>query len=374
MKKEVFFWSLVALAAVVALLGLLFVWRDTIKNIEYTYTNNFTVWASPQKTFVAPPVVKGLYLTAYSAGNSKKIDEIIKLIQRTELNSVVIDIKDYSGYILYDSNLPFVVKNKMRSVRVTDLRALIDKLHQANIYTIARVSTFQDPLLAETKPEWALRDKFGGLWRDHKGLAWIDPNKKEIWNYIISVAKEVVRFGFDEVNFDYIRFPTDGNLKQIVYTHGDRAKYEVIADFFQYVLASMSSTGAVLSADLFGLTTQRTGTDDMNIGQRWGDAVRNFDYVCPMVYPSHYPPKYMGFANPAEHPYEVIYSAVSSGVRRAQATRAQVRPWLQAFNMGAIYDAAKIRAQIDASDKAGAQGWLLWNAANRYTDAGLNLE
>lgn len=322
----------------------------------------------------APTKVKGLYLTAYSAGSSAKIDEIISLMESSELNAVVIDVKDYSGYILYDSKIPFVARHGLESVRIKNLAGLASKLHRHGIYAIARISVFQDPLLAEKVPEWAIKSKRGGLWRDKKGLAWVDPNKKEVWNHTVSVAREVAAAGFDEINFDYIRFPTDGPMDDIVYTNGTSTRYQVVENFFQYLSQRMSDAPVYLSADLFGLTTEKGGSDDMLIGQRLADAVKYFDYVCPMVYPSHYPRNYMDFSNPADHPYEVVFNAMKAGVAQAKGHKAKLRAWVQAFNMGAIYDGEKIRAQIDAADAAGADGWILWNAANRYSPDGLLAE
>ena len=318
-----------------------------------------------------PIKVKGLYITAYSANSNKKVQEIIDLIKNTELNAVVIDVKDYSGNLLYDSKLPLVNELDTKMVLIKNLSGLVEKFKKEKIYTIARVSSFQDPKLAEGKPEWALKSKNGGLWRDRKGLAWVDANKKEVWDYIIDVAKEASRAGFDEINFDYIRFPTDGNLEQIVYTNGDRKKYEVIGEFYKYLSQKMAREPVYISADLFGLTTERKGEDDMNIGQRLVDAAKYFDYVCPMVYPSHYPPDYMNFSNPADHPYEVVKNAMGKGMERVKGERAKLRTWIQYFNMGAIYDADKVRAQIKASDEVGADGWILWNARNVYDGRGI---
>lgn len=321
-----------------------------------------------------PIKVKGLYLTAYSAGSSKKLAQIIDLIEKTELNAIVIDVKDYSGYILYDSKLPLVEKLGLRDRRIKDINAVLEKLHQHNIYAIARVSVFQDPLLAEQKPEWAIRSKKGGLWRDRNKLAWVDPSNSEVWKHVISVAKEAAVLGFDEINFDYIRFPTDGNLSDIVYSNGVQTRYEVIGDFFSYVEEQMKDESVYISADLFGLTTEKKGSDDLRIGQRLADAVDHFDYVMPMVYPSHYPTGYRGYKNPANYPYEVVYNAMKAGVKQTEGKKAKLRAWIQAFNLGAVYDGKKIRAQIQASDDAGVDGWVLWNAANRYGDAGLEKE
>ncbi len=199
----------------------------------------------------------------------------------------------------------------------------------------------------------------------------MDPNKKEVWNHVVSVAKEAASAGFDEINFDYIRFPTDGPMKDIIYTNVSSTRYQVVNKFFAYLADKMKDVPAYISADLFGLTTEKGGEDDMMIGQRLADAVKYFDYVCPMVYPSHYPRNYLGFKNPADHPYEVVFNAMKSGVAQARGEKAHLRAWIQAFNMGAIYDGAKIRAQIKAADDAGADGWILWNAANRYSADGL---
>jgi hypothetical protein len=323
---------------------------------------------------VAPIKVKGLYLTAYSAGSEKKMASIMELIDSTELNAIVIDIKDYSGQVLYDSDVKLVDSLHLQDNRIKKLKELLSQLHDRNIYMIARVSVFQDPILAEKKPEWAIKSKQGGLWRDKNRLAWVDPANEHVWQYVVSIAKEAAQLGFDEINFDYIRFPTDGRLSDIVYSHGERKRYEVIGDFFAYVEDQMKDEPVYISADLFGLTTEKKGADDMSIGQRLADAVDHFDYVMPMVYPSHYPTGYRGYKNPANYPYEVVYNAMKAGVAQAEGKKAKLRSWIQAFNLGAVYDDAKIRAQIKASDDAGADGWVLWNAANRYTKKGLKVD
>lgn len=316
--------------------------------------------------------VKGLYLTAYSAGIPRKIDSIIDLIDDTELNAVVIDIKDYSGFVLYDSNVPLVQELGLESVRISDVRELIEKLHAHDIYVIARQTVFQDPVLAEKKHDWAIKSKLGGLWRDNKGLAWVDPTLQDVWDYNVEIAKEAIAFGFDEINFDYVRFPSDGNMSLVVYTNGGREKYEIMHDFYVYLNEQLSSYPAWISLDLFGFAMERH--DGMNIGQRLEDAVDEVDYISPMMYPSHYPAGHLGLENPAAHPALVIDNGMRKGMPYfTSSTQAQVRPWLQAFNMGAVYDGNMIRAQIDTVEKYSSAGWLLWNAANRYTTAGLRL-
>ncbi|MBU2541973.1 putative glycoside hydrolase [Patescibacteria group bacterium] len=313
--------------------------------------------------------VKGLYLTAYSAGSSKKVDQIIDLINSTELNAVVIDIKDYSGYVLYDSNLLWVNEFKTEQNRLGDVKEMIKKFHDNNIYVIARQTVFQDPVLAERKPEWAIKSKYGGLWRDHKGLAWVDPTEQSVWNYNLAIAKEAIKLGFDEINFDYVRFPSDGNMSLVVYTHGDKAKYDVMRVFFKFMSDSLADKPAWISIDMFGFVMERH--DGMNIGQRLEDAVDYIDYICPMMYPSHYPAGHLGLSNPTDYPEIVFENGMKKGVSYFKDKRAEARPWVQAFNMGAVYDATKIRAQIDVIEKYTDGGWLLWNAANRYSSEGL---
>ncbi len=320
----------------------------------------------------ARQTVKGVYLTAYSAGNPKKMQEIFALLNRTELNAVVIDIKDYSGKILYDSNLLLVNELKTEDNRIGDLASLIRQLHEADVYVILRQTVFQDPILAQKKPDWAIHAKGGGIWRDNNGLSWVDPTEEAVWRYNLAIAKEVIRMGADEINFDYVRFPSDGNLKNVVYTNGNRERHDVMRDFFQFLSDELSSEPVWISLDFFGFVMERH--DGMSIGQRLEDATDAVDYISPMMYPSHYPNGHLGFANPAERPVAVIENGMKKGMPYFDGTRARVRPWIQAFNLGAVYDAAKIRGQIDAVEKYTDAGWLLWNAGNKYSEAGLHIE
>lgn len=195
-----------------------------------------------------------------------------------------------------------------------------------------------------------------------------------MWNYNIAIAKEVIGLGFDEINFDYVRFPSDGNIKTMRFSSLLNTKRETMAEFYDALGFELKDEPAWISVDLFGLTMEATSTFDLNIGQRIVDAVDHVDYISPMMYPSHYPPGHLKFANPAEHPGEVFAYGIKLGIPKFEGKRAEFRPWIQAFNLGAVYDAAKIRAQIDEIEKAPNAGWLMWNASNRYTPAGLKSE
>lgn len=315
--------------------------------------------------------VKGLYVSSWTAG-TKRIQEFIQLAQQKEINALVIDLKDSTGKICYESNVPLVKELKLQERRIRDLDALVRECKQAGIYLIARIAVFQDPALAERKPEWAIKSKAkGGLWRDRKGLAWVDPSVRKVWEYNVAIAREAIEKGFDEINFDYIRFPTDGKMDDLAYPNwdGTRPKHENMKAFFEYIDKEVRSQGVFLSVDLFGLTTWQK--DDLNIGQRLIDAAGHVDYICPMVYPSHYPTGFLGYKNPALYPYEVVYKSIAKGMETIKGTGTKIRPWLQDFDIGADYDRDKIMLQKKAVYDANAYGWLMWNARNVYTVSGL---
>lgn len=325
-----------------------------------------------------PLLAKAAYVTFGTAGGSR-MNDIIDLIKRTELNAVVIDLKDYTGRVPFATNSEIIKKVGSEKIYIKNIKDLIYRLHQENIYTIARIAVFEDDYLPRKRTDLALKRTGGGIWEDNNGLAWLDPASREVWDYNLEIAKEAIKVGFDEINFDYIRFPSDGSTEGIVYPFwdGKTLKKEVLRQFFEYVNQRIRPLGTPISADLFGLTT--TSTNDLGIGQWLEYAAPNFDYICPMVYPSHYPPTYLGFENPAEHPYEVIYDALKRGNERIASLSAQfpgkpmakLRPWLQDFNMGAIYDAHMIELQKKATYDSGSFGWFLWNPRNVYTEGGL---
>lgn len=313
--------------------------------------------------------VRGLYLTSYSAGLPERINVFIDLIKNSDLNAVVIDIKDYSGQIAYDSQVKLANELQTDRNTIKDLGGVIKKFHDNGIYVIARQTVFQDPELAHKKPEWGVKNSAtGGLWLDYNGLAWMDPSQEKVWQYNVNIAKEVIAYGADEVNFDYIRFPSDGKMALMRFGEmNGRSKAQVMAEFFKYLYENLKAEPAFFSGDLFGFTTERE--DDMNIGQQIEDAALYFDYVCPMVYPSHYPSGYLDFKNPAAHPYEVVKFSLTKGeesIGSLENKRAKIRPWLQAFDMGAKYTPDMIEAQIKAGQEAGSFGYLLWNARNVY--------
>jgi len=329
-----------------------------------------------------PEPLKAIYMTACVAGTPSWREDLKKLIETTELNAVVIDIKDYTGEVSFNETATCFVK---------DLKEFIKELHDAGIYAIGRISVFQDPVYTKLFPELAVKSKSNGeVWKDYKKLSFVDVGAKPYWDYIVELSERAYALGFDELNYDYVRYPSDGNMTDTLYTWtvGTTTKPEMLKSFFEYLHDNLrdpsTSSGQVpvLSVDLFGMTT--TAEHDMNIGQVLELALPYFDYVSPMVYPSHYPFTWNGFANPAEHPYEVVKIAMSSAVKRevawnvgqsrASTTPSKMRPWLQDFNLGATYGPDKVRAQIKATYDVGLTSWMLWSAANKYTKEALLLE
>lgn len=323
----------------------------------------------PKKT-IAPKYVKGIYLTAYSANRDDWIERLVEKMKDGPINSVVIDIKDYTGYILYDSELEQLKKLKTIRPVIKDIRNTLKTFHDAGIYVIARQTVFQDPVLAHASSSLALKKYNGYIWYDSSGLAWLDPQKREVWNYNLAIAREAAELGFDEINFDYMRYPSDGSIRSINYDlPSGKEKVDIMREFFAFLSDNLSDD-VNISIDMFGLVLYNYITGyDLGIGQRLVDAVDYFDFICPMTYASHYPDGYIGLSNPAVYPEKVMTYDLEISSSSVKHKRASLRPWLQAFNIGAVYNKPRMDAQARATEKASStSGWLLWNARNYYED------
>lgn len=324
-----------------------------------------------------PEPLKALYLTSWAAGTKSFRDHILKLTDETEINSLVIDIKDYSGHIAFPIINPKLKEVGAEQLRIPDIKEFIGLLHEKGIYVIGRVAVFQDTFLVDKRPDLAVkRESDGAVWRDRKGIPWLDAGAKEVWDYTIAIARDAYALGFDEINFDYIRFPSDGNMQDITYEHFNSAsstRVKQMEEFFKYLDQGLSDLPVVTSADLFGLTT--SAKDDLGIGQTIEVAAPYFDYIAPMVYPSHYAAGYLGFANPATKPYEVIKDSMDQAsikLTNASSSPLKLRPWIQDFDLGADYTADMIKAQKQAVYDAGLTSWMMWDPSNKYTVGGLD--
>lgn len=399
---------------------------DTVKGTEAETGNGET---EAQEETVTEPFaekvrVKGIYVTGAMAGTSN-MDNLIALVDRTELNTMVIDVKNDEGRVVYDMDSAFVREIGAVKEYVSDMPGLIRKCKEHGIYLIARIVAFKDPFLAENRQDLALTDKDGNIFRDKSGLAWVNPYKREVWDYLLEIARQAASVGFDEIQFDYIRFSTDAGMSKVDF--GEEAleqdKEDVITEFTIYAAQELHDMGVPLSADVYGVIID-SKLDASIVGQNYYEMAKHLDYISPMVYPSHYGPGNLGLAVPDAQPYETIFRSmktsrkVLAGMGREvedmqvsgndvsgnsisgnsisensasgnsmdaadpkdlvpnQEIRADVRPWLQDFTATWVkghirYGPEEIRAQIQAVYDAGYEEWILWNASNRYTEGGL---
>jgi hypothetical protein len=324
-----------------------------------------------------PHAVKAAYLTYYGVGDRGIRTRVLDLTSRTELNAVVIDVKGDRGWILYRTEVEqALAAGAQGPATFRDFDGLMADLKARGIYTIARIVTFKDNVLATSRPDLAIIDtRTGKPWIDNEKLAWVDPFREETWAYNIAIAKEAIRRGFDEVQFDYVRFPTDGKLGAARYARPNtrETRLPAIVAFLQRARRELGPTGAFVAADLFGYTA--FNENDTDIGQRIEEIAPHLDYICPMVYPSGYHKGIPGHANPVVVPYKVVHESVRLIRKRSNGTVARVRPWLQDFRDYAfdrrIFGVPEVQAQIRGAEEAGGIGWMLWNPRNDYTGAAL---
>lgn len=335
-------------------------------------------WAQAEKLLEPRRVpVRGIYLTSATAANPAKLNALLDLLDRTELNALVINVKDDWGNITFHWEHELPLQAGAIHPDLGDLRVFTEKLRRRGVYSVARVVTFKDAYIPTERPDWAVSSTGGGIWRDYNGVPWLNPYNKAAWEYLVDVARAAAVGGFDEIQFDYVRFPTDGNLDAIVYPGKDgRKREQVIADFLSYARKELRPYGVWVSADVFGLVTSTQ--DDMGIGQRLEELADAVDYLSPMVYPSHYSNGNLGIANPNASPYQTVHRSMLDARQRLEAAGKReaviMRPWLQDFSWGHPYGEHEVRAQIQATKDAGYDEWLLWNAANGYTEAALATE
>lgn len=413
-----------------------------------TGVQNATATAALVTHVTLPKAVKGLYMSSWVAGTPSLRSKIVKDIERTEANAIIIDIKDYTGMISFVPNSAHLQEIGCIDERIKDISSFIKELHDKNIYVIGRVAVFQDPCMVKKMPDQAVKTKDGSkVWKDHKGISWMDTGSSKVWEYNVEIAKSAQEMGFDEINFDYIRYPSDGNMVDISFPiSGKTDKAISLEGFFKYIdkelrggralgisktstapvaTSTASSTATpiapglkytrasdpafddlisayglnisgleaakadtsldgkkiettvaqmprlIISADLFGMVTNNT--DDLGIGQVLERAAPYLDFIGPMVYPSHYPPNFMGYKNPSAYPYEIVKHAMDGGVTKLKnigLSPLKLRPWLQDFNLGVTYTADMVRKQIKATYDAGLTSWMLWDASNTYTPGG----
>lgn len=326
----------------------------------------------PAVAHIEPPdAVRAIYISSWVAGTPSIRNNLISFIDKSKINAVVIDIKDSTGVISFPIEADALIASyDTDSDRVKDITSLIEELHKKDIYIIGRLTTFQDPLLSKKKPEFAFKRLDNGeVWTDRKGLSFINPNNKDAWEYLARVAEYSYAIGFDEINFDYIRYPSDGNIDNINYQiPAGESRASMMKKFYVFMDDRLREQKIPISADIFGLVT--SAEDDIGIGQVFEDILPHFDYVAPMVYPSHYSSGFFGFSNPNAHPYEVVKAAMKSGVTRAEAIGEdpqKLRTWIQDFSLGVAYGTTEVKEQIQATYDIGLDSYMVWDPKNKYT-------
>ncbi len=371
---------------------------EVLSSPQLTFTRISDVLGSSTSTPATPKVkhvptpapLKAIYMTQCVVGTPSFRQELVDLLDTTELNAVIIDIKDFSGGIAFPTDNPVLAENVSDKCGAYDMKDFVELLHDKDIYVIGRITVFQDPLYTSQHPELSVQSKArpGQPWKDNKGLSFVAVNSEPYWDFIVELSKESYALGFDELNYDYIRWPSDGPMSDVVYPSQDTAGE--LEKFFRYLHSKVQPLGVVTSADLFGMTT--TNTDDLNIGQVLERALPYFDYIAPMVYPSHYPKGFNGYADVNAHSYDIIHYSMSAAVRRTVATTTPVlsfahtrigtstpaiyskptyskykmRPWLQSFDYPVTYTPEMVAAQIKANEDVGLDSYMFWDPANKY--------
>jgi hypothetical protein len=318
--------------------------------------------------------VRGIYLSGWTTGGTKRWGQLLDIVDETEINSVVIDVKE-DGMMSYAADIPLAVEVGANHKMIPDIDAKMEELHKRKIFSIARITCFRDRLVARKRPDLAIQRADSSPWQDPSGHYWLDPFNKTNWDYNVDVAIDAAKRGFGEIQWDYVRFPSEGDRTTRRYPAKEkydlRSDARVISEFLQYSREKLKPYNVKVSADVFGLTVSAKPDYDTGIGQKIDLMTPHLDVVCPMIYPSHYSRGDYGIAHPNASPYRTVSIALRDSVKRVKGTKCKVRPWLQDFSLGVRYGVPEVRAQIKAGRDRGVSEYLLWNAANRYTVAAL---
>lgn len=325
---------------------------------------------------VNAPKVKGVYVTAYSAGGSR-MAQLLDLLDKTELNAMVIDIKDDAGYITYKTDNPDLIKKGNPQPFIHDINALMERLKEHQVYPIARVVVFKDTVLAKKRPDLSFVNKDGTVWKNGKGDSFVNPFSKEVWDYNVEIAKEAAKLGFKEIQFDYVRFPEgfEKRADSLKYIKNGKSRVDAVAEFVQYARKQLAPLGVRVSVDIFGYAASVPAAE--GIGQDFNKISENVDVISPMVYPSHYTQGWFGAKDPDKEPYKTIKGSMTDTFKKLTPLEDQkpiVRPWIQDFTASWLgsghyikYGKAQVDEQIRALKDMKIDEYLLWNATNRYT-------
>jgi hypothetical protein len=319
----------------------------------------------------ATPVIRGLYVNRFAAQSAHRMHWLIGVADSTEINGLVIDMKDEFGLNFHSANPEYRKNEGAGHGMVHDVRALLDTLHAHNVFAIARIVVFKDPTTALENPSWTIKQPDGSIWHDKKGFSWVDPYNHALWDYNIGIAEELVHLGFDEIQFDYIRFPEPYKSlpTQVFPASNGMRKPELLAAFLKEARERLNKLGVRSTADVFGFVTTVRGP--LEVGQEWEKLAPVTDVLLPMCYPSHFPHGSFGIARPNEEPYRIQKISIDAARGRDHklgiTAPEHVRPWIQAFSLGQpAYGPEEVEAQKKAIYDAGYDGWVLWHPGSKY--------
>ena len=333
-----------------------------------------------------PATIKAVYLTGWSAGNADKRKTAIENLNKYGFNAVVIDIKDEAGNVSYDSKVQTAIDISSSKKMISDIKNVIEDFHNSNIYVIGRIVTFKDPTYAKNISANAYHMADNTLWKDYSNNCWPNPYNPATWEYPISLAEEAAELGFDEIQFDYIRFPSsEGKTKNIAFgfESNTKNKSEIINEFLKYAMSKLDKYNVIVSADVFGITTKKRG-DFEHIGQAFYEIAKIVDVICPMVYPSHYGYGEYGISKPDKEPYKIVKFALNDAKKQYDSESgdiklAEIRPYLQDFTASwlkkgnyILYDTKAVTDQIQACYDLNINNFILWDPSNKYAYEALN--
>lgn len=346
---------------------------DLVWGADHGQTTVSDVKKDPQPD---TPTIKGIYVTAHSAGGAR-MESLLKLLDDTSLNSMVIDIKDDNGYITYPSKTPELLELGATKKFIPDITELMSTLKTHNIYPIARIVVFKDTVLARKKPELSFLHQDGTIWKNGRGESFVNPYRKEVWDYNVAVAKEAAKVGFKEIQFDYVRFPEgfENKAASLTFNKTDQSRVDTVAGFVKYAREQLEPLGVRVSVDIFGYAASVPTAE--GIGQDFVKISNDSHVISPMIYPSHYSTGWFKQKDPDKSPYETIKGAMLDTHKKLDGTgelKPIIRPWIQDFTASWLgkghyvkYGKAEVEAQIKALKENGINEFLLWNAGNKYT-------
>lgn len=332
--------------------------------------------AALQDPQIEAPKVKGIYVTAYSAGGAR-MDQLVELVDHSDLNSMVIDVKDDMGYITYKTDNPKLNELGEPKPFIRDIDALMARLDKHDIYPIARVVVFKDTILARKNPEYSFRHSDGSVWKNGKGDSFVNPYSKEVWDYNLEIAKEAAKLGFKEIQFDYVRFPEgfEKRADSLTYEKNEMSRVDAVAAFVKYAREELQPLGIKVSVDIFGYAASVPAAE--GIGQDFVKISENVDVISPMIYPSHYTTGWFNAKDPDKAPYQTIKGATEDTLEKLAPlgeNQPVIRPWIQDFTASWLgkghytkYGKHEVEEQIRALKEMKVDEYLLWNASNRYT-------